>query len=141
MDAQYLNTDLEIESKSDLSKIVEEFGADVLVHHHGEMRGYQHASFSIAGGSSDADATIDLFCTLVECLPKDVREVWDGCCSRIFDIGYESGTSPQNFRSEIRAATIQRVAKIGASVVVTIYPELEGSTSRGKWYFAGVVGD
>ena len=129
MDVQYLNTDLEIESKGDLSKIVEEFAADVLVHHHGEIRGYQHASFSIAGGSSDADATIDFFCTLVEYLPKDVREIWDGCCSRIFDIGYESGTSPQNFRSEIRAATIQRVAKIGASVVVTIYPETEGSPS------------
>lgn len=123
MDVQYLNTDLEIQSKGNLSKIVEGFGADVLVHHHGEIRGYQHASFSIAGGSSDADATIDFFCTLVECLPKDVREVWDGCCSRIFDIGYESGTSPQNFQSVIRAATIQRVAKIGASVVVTIYPE------------------
>jgi len=79
MDVQYLNTDLEIESKSDLSKIVEEFGADVLVHHHGEIRGYQHASFSIAGGSSDADATIDFFCTLVEYLPKDVRAIWDGC--------------------------------------------------------------
>ena len=131
MDVQYLNTDLEIESKSDLSKIVEEFGADVLVHHHGEIRGYQHASFSIAGGSSDPDATIEFFCTLVEYLPKDVREIWDGCCSRIFDIGYASGRSPQNFRSEIRAATIQRVAKIGASVVVTIYPETEEKERTG----------
>jgi hypothetical protein len=125
MDVQYLNTDLEIESKSDLSQIVQEFGEDVLVHHHGEISAYQHASFSIAGGSSDADATINFFCTLVEQLPKDVREIWDGCCSRLFDIGYESGTSAQNFRSEIRAATIQRIAKIGAGVVVTIYPETE----------------
>ncbi len=129
MNVQYLNTDLEIESKSDLSKIVEEFGEDVLVLHHGEIRGYQHASFSIAGGSSDADGTINFFCTLVEQLPKDVRDIWDGCCSRLFDIGYESGTSLQNFRSEIRAATIQRVAKIGAGVIVTIYPETEGSPS------------
>jgi len=129
MDIQYLNTDLEIESKSDLSRIVEEFGEDVLVLHHGEIRGYQHASFSIAGGSTDADSTINSLCTLIEQLPADVREIWDGCCSRIFDIGYESGTSPQNFRSEIRAATIQRVAKIGASVVITIYPNsrLSGS--------------
>ena len=129
MNVHYLNTDLEIESKNDLSQIVEEFGDDVLVLHHGEMRGYQHASFSIAGGSSDADATINIFCTLVEQLPKDVRQIWDGCCSRLLDIGYESGTSPQSFRSEIRAATIQRVAKIGAGMVVTIYPEAEESPS------------
>jgi hypothetical protein len=125
MEVQYLNTDLEIESKSDLSKIVEEFGEDVLVLHHGEIRGYQHASFEIPGGSTDADATINCFCSLVEGLPGEVRETWDGCCSRVFDIGYESGTSPQNFRSEIRASTIQRIAKIGASLVITIYPETD----------------
>jgi hypothetical protein len=124
MEVQYLNTDLEIESKSDLSKIVEEFGEDAFVLHHGEIRGYQHASFEIPGNSTDADAAINSFCTLIEGVPGEIREIWDGCCSRVFDIGYESGTSPQNFRSEIRASTIQRVAKIGANIVITIYPRL-----------------
>jgi len=123
MEIQYLNTDLEIESKSDVSKIVEHFGEDVLVHHHGEISGYQHASFSIVGGSSDANGTINFFCDLIESLPNEVREIWDGCCSRVFDVGYESGAAPQNFRSEIRASTISRVANLGASVAITIYPE------------------
>ena len=60
------------------------------------------------------------FCALVENLPQDVREIWDRC-SRVLDVGYESGTSPHNFRSEIRATTIQRLAAIGASIVITIY--------------------
>ena len=125
MEIRYLNTDLDIESKSDLSRIVEEFGEDVITLHHGERRGYQHASFeiSIAYDNTDADGVINSFCRLVEQMPKEVREIWDGCVSRVFDIGYESGSSPQNFRSEIRASTIKRVAEIGASVVVTIYPE------------------
>lgn len=127
MEIQYLNTDLEIESKSDLSKIVEHFGDDVLVHHHGEIRGYQHASFSIAGGSTDADATINLFCELVESLPTEVREIWDGCSARVFDLGYECGASPQSFQSQIRASTIQRVANISASVAITMYPETAAS--------------
>jgi hypothetical protein len=55
MDVKYLNTDLEIESKDDISKIVEDFGEDVIVLHHGEIRGYQHASFEIAASPSDAD--------------------------------------------------------------------------------------
>jgi hypothetical protein len=58
----------------------------------------------------------------VEQLPKEVREIWDGCCGREFDIGYESGTTPQTFKSEIRASTVQRVAEIGASITITIYP-------------------
>ena len=125
MKITYLNTDLDIESKSDLSRIVEEFGEDVIVLHHEERRGYQHASFEICVSSAgpDADGVINSFCRLVEELPKEVRQIWDGCVSRVFDIGYESGSSPQNFRSEIRASTLQRVAQIGASVVITIYPE------------------
>jgi len=122
MEVKYLNTDLEIESKDDLSKIVEEFGADVFVLHQGGIRGYQHVSFEIAGSTNGADEIINYFCSLVEGLPRDVREIWDGCCSRVFDIGYESGTYPRSFRSEIRASTIQRLSEIGASIVITIYP-------------------
>ena len=101
---------------------MDEFGDDVSVLYHGEVRGYQHASFEIPGNTAGADETINSFCSLVENLPEEVREIWDGCCSRIIDVGYESGTSPQNFRSEIRAHTIQRVAAVGASIVITIYP-------------------
>lgn len=121
MNVRYLNTDLEIESKNDLSKIVQEFGEDVIVLHCGEARGYQLASFEIPGTTASADETINYFCALVEELTKEAREVWEGCCSRVMDVGYESGTSPHNLRSEIRASTIQRVAAIGASIVITIY--------------------
>ena len=128
MDTRYLNTDLEIESKSDLSRIVHEFGDDVIVLHHGERRGYQHASFEIDSGGTNAgaDEIINAFCVLVDNFPKEVREIWEGCCSRVFDVGYESGSPSQNFRSEIRAPTIERVAAIGASIVITIYSFSDG---------------
>ena len=122
MEVHYLNTDLEIESAGDLSRVVEEFGEDVIVLHHDESRGYDQASFEIASGADlGVDEVINYFCLLVESLPKEVRDIWDGCCSRILDVGYESGTTPHSFRSEIRASTIQRVAGIGASIVITIY--------------------
>ena len=122
MYVQYLNVDLEIESKNDLSEIVQEFGDDVSVLYCGEVRGYQHASFEIPANTAGADETINRFCSLVEELSPEARELWDDCCSRVMDVGYQSGTSPQNFRSEIRASTVQRVAAIGASIVITIYP-------------------
>jgi hypothetical protein len=122
MEVRYLNTDFIIESKDDLSTIVQEFGEDVIVLHHGEMRGYQHASFEIAADPAGADETINYFCALVEELPREAREIWDACCSRVIDVGYESGVAARMFRSEIRAATVQRVAAIDASIVVSIYP-------------------
>ena len=71
MDVRYLNTDLEIESKSDLSKIVDEFGDDVIVLHHGERRGYQHASFEIAATVEGADETINSFCAWLKICPRE----------------------------------------------------------------------
>jgi hypothetical protein len=122
IEVHYLNTDLEIESVRDLSRVVEEFGEDVIVLHHGESRGYDQASFEIASGADrGADEVINCFCLLVEGLPKEVRDIWDGCCTRILDVGYDSGTTPHSFRSEIRASTIQRVASIGASILITVY--------------------
>jgi hypothetical protein len=131
MEVKYLNTDLEIESKHDLSRILEEFGEEILVHHHGEIRGYQHLSFSIAGSRSGADEVINYFCSLVDSLPEEVREIWDRSCSRVIDIGYESGTSPQSFRSEIKASTIQRVSEISASIMITIYPLFAEDSAQG----------
>jgi hypothetical protein len=122
MEIKYLNTDLEIESTHDLSLIIDDFGEDVMVHHHGEIKGYQHASFSGEGMYVGADGAINAFCSLVENLSEEARKVWDGCCTHVFDIGYESGSTPRSFRSEVRASTIQRAAAVGASIAVTIYP-------------------
>lgn len=119
---RYLNTDLEIESLEDLSPIVEYFGEDVVVLFHGEAMGHRRASFEVAGLVADADAVLNHFCMLAEALPERERSVWNNCSKRVFDTGYESGTQSTAFRSEIRPSTIQRVAALGASIVITIYP-------------------
>jgi len=84
MDIRYLNTDLEIESKSDLSKIVDEFGDDVSVLYHGEVRGYQHASFEIPGNTAGADETI-LYTT--QDFEAEVKRITNG---KGVDVVYDS---------------------------------------------------
>ena len=80
IEVHYLNTDLEIESVRDLSRVVEEFGEDVIVLHHRESRGYDKAFFEIASGADlGVDEVINYFCLLVESLPKAVRDIWNGC--------------------------------------------------------------
>ena len=119
----YLNTDLEIESLDDLSPIVARFGEDVVLMYHGDAMGHRRASFEIAGLVADADAVIQHFCMLAEGLTEPERPIWDNCTKRVLDIGYSCGTSPGAFRSEIRTKTIKRVAALGASIIVTIYPQ------------------
>jgi hypothetical protein len=122
MEITYLNTDFEIESTEDISRIVEEFGEDVRVLFHEKIRGHYCAGFEIAPVFLGADETLSHFCLLVEQLPRDVRRLWDGCVSRTVDVGFESGEKPPSFRAELRASTVRRVADIGCSIMITIYP-------------------
>ncbi len=128
MKISYLNTDLEIKSKEDISRIIEEFGEHVIVLHHEEAARSHEAVFEAASELDGADDVINHFCGLVENLAHDARTIWDRCRTRIFDIGYESGTTPHNLRSEIKASTIQRLSAVGASIIITIY-SLQDDTS------------
>jgi hypothetical protein len=122
-DIAFLNVDLDVESKVPLTPLVAAFGDDVVVLHQGESRGLYTLSCEAAnsGCGKDAESIIGSLCEVVENLPEDCRQIWDQCCSRVFDIGYDSGDSPRCFRSVIHPQTIQRVASLGAAIMVTIY--------------------
>jgi hypothetical protein len=121
-DIRYVNVDLMLESSISLASIVEAFGAEVLLLHQSDSREIYLASFETAHWVGDAESAIDRLCLLAENLPEGVRKTWDSCFTRIFDIGYKSGDSPQSFRSILHPDTIKRVAALGAGIVVTIYP-------------------
>jgi hypothetical protein len=122
MEIRYINTDLEIESKEDLNPIIEAFGKNAFVLHSGPIKGMNHASFELTSDRYfDPDKAVDKFCELVENLPVTARKIWNNCATRIIDIGVESGSSPHNYRFEVRQKTINRVSGIGASLIVTVY--------------------
>ena len=128
MRVRYLNTDLILESADDLTPITASFGEDVVVLHNGMAKGMHLAAFEIAGSHGGADEDIKYFVALVEALSQEVRALWDGCYSRKFDIGYSSGDDTPSYSTELRANTIQAIAPLNASVVITIYPHPDDDT-------------
>ena len=123
MSIGYITTDLDLESAEPLGLIVEALGEEVVVLHHGTVgRGRYRASFEVAGLSEDVDATVSRFCALIESFLEADKAVWNRCSRRVFDIAFESGEQPLSFHSELRAGTVKRVAALGASIVITIYP-------------------
>ncbi len=122
MDIYYRNTDLVIESSNDLTPIVEAFGEDVFNLYNGQAHGHYMASFEMAGLVDSPDAIIQHFCMFAEALTGDEKVLWDNCFSRVFDIGYEGGTGHKSYTDEIRANTLDRVAALGASIRITVYP-------------------
>lgn len=121
----FLNVDLEIESQNDLQILVDELAKHCSLHIHDKnLEGNDFASFShrSAFDNYEINRIISLFCDSIENLSPKAREIWDSCFTRKLDAGFESGNSPKNFQSVIRADVVKRVADLSASIAITIYP-------------------
>ena len=117
---QFLNIDLDIESDKDISLIVKEFGERLTVMRNDESEGIFRASFET--GYAEENAIIKEYVDLINNLSPEAKALWNRCLIRRFDIGYESGEEPNNYYSELSEKSINLLAKVGGSVVITIYP-------------------
>jgi hypothetical protein len=122
MTTHYLNTDLEIDSRDDLTPIVDEFGDEVVCLHNGPWGSHNRAAFEVAGLSQDASSCIRRFCALVEGLTPEARTLWDGCTRRTFDIGFQAGDDRENCQQLIDQDALAQIAAVRAHLVVTVYP-------------------
>ena len=119
----FRNIDLDIESLVDITPIVEEWGKRVTVFRHEEVDGVFYGSFETV--YSEVSRIIEEYVSLVEGLTPSSREIWDKAHKRDFDFGYESGSKPNNFHSRIEADYVNKLANVGGSIVITIYPPEE----------------
>jgi hypothetical protein len=117
----FRNVDLEVSSSSDLQWLVDEFGEDAMNLYCGPARGHFLATFETPVVRGDPDSRIGSFCNLVENLPDVARLAWDEAFLRVFDIGYDAGETPRAYQCDLRPETLAAVARIGASLRITIY--------------------
>lgn len=122
MNIKFLNVDLDIQSKQDISLILNELGTNIFVLHRGQQENYYFACLEIDRDAPNADMTINIFCDLIENFSEETSKIWNSCYYKVFDLGYESGIQPNYFTSNISSTTIKRIASIGASLNITIYP-------------------
>lgn len=116
----FINIDLEIASGSDISPIIEEWGDEVHVFQNNKVDGIYYGSFETS--CSGIDEIISKYHSLVMCLSPGARAIWDAAINRELDIGYNSGTHPNNFHSKISAQSLAKVLDMGAYLTITIYP-------------------
>lgn len=121
MTIQFLNVDLEIESYQNLQPLVDAFGDDVINLYCGKTQEHYLATFE-APYSADADSLTNYFCDLVYALNDEPKGLWNTAFSKVFDIGYECSLEPKSYSSELRLGTLEKMAALGASIRVTIYP-------------------
>ena len=122
MKPHFLNVDLEIESASKLDSLAAEMNEHVVVLHSGPSPKRKRHLLVIESSHQHRgpDATIHALCLAVERLSPASRRVWN-MARREFDIGYELRPSERASRFTIRSDTLERVARLGASLAVSYY--------------------
>jgi hypothetical protein len=127
---RYIQVDLDLHANFPLDELVAAFGDDVCVLHCGEgvKRPGRRASLHDAVLELNLEnrpltETLRRFCTLIESLPAPAAALWKKVRRREFNIGFDSGTKRPAFNTAIAAALVARIAKLGASISVTIYPD------------------
>ncbi|MEM6332686.1 MAG: hypothetical protein AAF823_05040 [Planctomycetota bacterium] len=118
----YISVDLEIESRSDLTPLLDELSDEITVMYRGDGPRGGVASFQLPVDAEDPETDLSRLCSLIENLTEDSRRLWDEAMSRTFDLGYLSGTTPRNLRTLVQASTMERIAHLGGTFAITIYP-------------------
>lgn len=127
---EFLNVDLELESRRKLDPLIEAFGGRVMVLHKDLRRGYHYAIFEVSAQSRGPNATIRAFVKLVERLPAEARALWNAARRRDFDIGIDIGKGRHVPVVALSPDTVRSASGVGASILVTCYPPLRATPRR-----------
>jgi hypothetical protein len=122
----YLNTDLDLQAQLDLAPLADSLSHrgfyvfHILQHEDGSWS----ARFETEERFEDPESNIAAMLTAIESLEEPARSLWTACTIREFDIGYDCGQEPEAFRQHLTATTLTRIAQVGGSVVITLYPAI-----------------
>lgn len=120
---RYLNTDLDLRSRVDLSELVLELDAAGVTALSPPVRDGEF--WCVSCECSEQHATPELsirsMLEVVERLSDRSRALWSQCVARDFNIGYECDDSHGSVRDVLPPELLRRLAIVEAAVVITVY--------------------
>jgi hypothetical protein len=123
----YLNTDLDLTSSGDLTELAAAFrsaGVSPLHVSHGEDDLW-YATFETDEQHEQPEPNIAAMVAVVETLQEPLHSVWSRCTRREFNVGFDCGAEPWAFNQGLSSRLLGRIAAMGASLRVTLYPDRE----------------
>ena len=121
---QYLNTDLDLASAQSLEALAGAYRSQGVPPLHVEQRddGRWFATLETEEQFSEPEPNITAFLTVIEGFAGPMRDSWLACEVREFNIGYDCGDEPWAFNHGLTTATLARMAVLGISLRITLYP-------------------
>ena len=129
----FLNVDLEVHSREDLSLLAAEFEARACVLHFQQAPG---ANFLVVEREEEPsgpglEAALADLCNLVESLSSPARALWDRADLRVLDAGFDAASGSPLAQFSVPPSLLRRLVAVEARLAVTVYPEDEPETSAG----------
>jgi len=131
---KYLNTDLDLVAVRDLTPLANALDARGVFPLSVQQDGGElwYATLEISANSHDArmlepEATILVMLDAIEALDGEAKELWSACSKREMNIGYDCGDVPWAFNNRLANSTLRRIADVGTSLRITLYPYREPS--------------
>jgi hypothetical protein len=120
----YRNTDLDLVAAVNLNSLTQIFESQgmLLLHIMQNEAGQWSATFETDKQYDDPEANIAAMLSIIESLDEVEQNIWENLILREFNIGYDCGIEPRNFNQDLSNELLHRVALIGASLRITLYP-------------------
>jgi len=128
----YLNTDLDLVAGQSLQALADALETRGVSPLHVALRDDQqwYSILETVEQFTQPEPNIVALLTAIEALDPQSRIQWAACAIREFNIGYDCGDEPWAFNHGLTAATLARMAALGISLRITLYPpENKASTT------------
>jgi hypothetical protein len=118
----FLNVDLDVESKSDLTILATELGRNVIDLGPGPVSpGCFLLRLEIVPEYPTPDDVICAFCSLLERLSPKAKRAWRFAHKKEFDVGHEVVDGQLASQFSLRTETLKRLSGLGATLGITFY--------------------
>lgn len=121
MRTHFLNVDLDLVSRHDLSKLLAACSRSVIVHRDTVDRGVHTLCLALRRQPKDVGHAIRGYLALFESLPPSAKRLWNACSDRCLNVGVQAGPEPNYLELELSRVSIDRARTMHARVVFTIY--------------------
>lgn len=128
MSIRYVNTDLDLVAPFDTTALTDSLESRGLrplnpPSQPSDGQWYCHLEITADADPDEPETTIGIMLDAIEALDAEAAELWSHCTTREFNIGYDCGDEPWAFNQGLSNRTLTRIAALGATVRITIYPE------------------
>ena len=123
MTVDYINTDLDLVSQSDLKPFASALEAQSLctLHVENESNLRWVGRFETNVQYTDPETNISAMLDVIENLNPAILRDWEDCSAKEFNIGYASGSGSGPIEDRLSDPLRSRLAKLGASVRTSVY--------------------